>query len=124
VENVNAYRDEDIRDVIVGEPFCRVLCVEAKRFDGFITIHNGNDSVTYQMARSHLRFKHLTNKICNKMLSLLKVSIHDNLNEISHPYLRLKGFYMGVLNLGPEYLRDAKIEERLTCGHISVHEME
>nr|GEW92583.1 hypothetical protein [Tanacetum cinerariifolium] len=124
MENVDAYRDEDMRDVIVGEPFCRVLCVEAKRFDGFITIHNGNDSVTYQMAHSHPRFKHLTNKICNKMLSLLKVSTHDNLNGISHPYLKLKGFYMGVLNLGPEYIRDTKIKERLTCGQISMHEME
>nr|GEX72060.1 hypothetical protein [Tanacetum cinerariifolium] len=34
---------------------CKASCVEARRFDGFITIHNGNDNVTYQMARSHPR---------------------------------------------------------------------
>ncbi|GJW81033.1 hypothetical protein Tco_0145008 [Tanacetum coccineum] len=50
MENVDAYRDKDMGDVIVGKPFCRVANVEAKRFNGFITIHDGNDSVTYQMA--------------------------------------------------------------------------
>nr|GEU91826.1 hypothetical protein [Tanacetum cinerariifolium] len=40
LKNMNAYRDKDMGDVIVGKPFCRVVCVEAKRFDGFITIHD------------------------------------------------------------------------------------
>ncbi|GJV32944.1 hypothetical protein Tco_1393344 [Tanacetum coccineum] len=52
------------------------------------------------------------------------VSKEDKMNGISHPYQKLKGFYKGVLNLGPDYIRDAKMEEWLTCGHISVHEME
>ncbi|GKB73901.1 hypothetical protein Tco_0935313 [Tanacetum coccineum] len=52
------------------------------------------------------------------------VSKEDMMNGISHPYQKLKGFYKGVLNLGPNYIRDAKMEEWLTCGHISVHEME
>nr|GEW24370.1 putative reverse transcriptase domain-containing protein [Tanacetum cinerariifolium] len=49
VENMDAYRDEDIGEVIVGKPFCREIFVKAKRFDGMITIYNGNDNVTYQM---------------------------------------------------------------------------
>ncbi|GKA67363.1 hypothetical protein Tco_0767171 [Tanacetum coccineum] len=52
------------------------------------------------------------------------VSEEDKKNEISHPYQKLKGFYKGVLNLGPDYIRDARTEEWLTRGHISVHEME
>ncbi|GJY03437.1 reverse transcriptase domain-containing protein [Tanacetum coccineum] len=52
------------------------------------------------------------------------VSARDKLNEISHPYQKLKSFYKGVLNLRPEYKRDAKIEEWLTRGHVSIHEME
>ncbi|GJU02684.1 putative multidrug resistance protein [Tanacetum coccineum] len=55
VENMDVYRDKDMGDVIVGKPFCRVACVESKWFDGFITIHDANDSVTYQIARSHPR---------------------------------------------------------------------
>ncbi|GJY10446.1 hypothetical protein Tco_0378631 [Tanacetum coccineum] len=54
MKNMDAYRDKDMGDVIVGKPFCRALCVEARRFNGFITIHDGNDNVTYQMAQSHL----------------------------------------------------------------------
>ncbi|GKB17766.1 hypothetical protein Tco_0851689 [Tanacetum coccineum] len=36
-------------------------CVE-----GMITIHNGNDEVTYQMVRSHLKFKNHTNEQGNR----------------------------------------------------------
>ncbi|GJR69342.1 hypothetical protein Tco_0015407 [Tanacetum coccineum] len=32
-------------------------------------------------------------------------------NGISHAYQKLKGFYKGVLNLGPDYIRNAKTEE-------------
>ncbi|GJV06651.1 putative reverse transcriptase domain-containing protein [Tanacetum coccineum] len=56
VENIDGYRDQDMGDIILGEPFCKASCVEVKRFDGLITIHNGSDNVTYQMARSHSRF--------------------------------------------------------------------
>ncbi|GJZ48654.1 hypothetical protein Tco_0602486 [Tanacetum coccineum] len=98
--------------------------IKARRFKGMITIYNGNDEVTYQMVRSHLRFKHHTNEQCNKILPLLKVCEEDKKNGISNPYQKLKGFYKGVLNLGPNYIRDARTEEWLTRGHISVHEME
>ncbi|GJV08275.1 hypothetical protein Tco_1345931 [Tanacetum coccineum] len=124
VENMDAYRDQDMGEVIVGEPFCRENYVKARRFAEMITIYNGNDSVTYQMAQSHPRFKHLTNAQCNKMRPLLKVSAHEKLNGISHPYQKLKSFYKGVLNLGLEYIRDVKIKELLTRGHMSIHETE
>ncbi|GJR16426.1 glycosyl transferase, family 8 protein [Tanacetum coccineum] len=110
VENMDAYRDDGMGGIIVGRPFCRKACVKARRFDGMITIHKENDSVTYQMARSHPRFKHLTNAQCNNIPSLLKVSAQDELRGISHPYQKLKGFYKEVLNLGPEYINDEKVE--------------
>ena len=119
LENMDAYRDEGMGDVIVGKPFCRETCFKARRFDGMITIYNGNDSVTYQMARSHPRFKYLTNAQCNKIRPLLKISEQDQLNGISHPYQKLKTFYKGVLNLGPEYKRDATIEEWIKRGHLA-----
>ncbi|GJS35321.1 hypothetical protein Tco_0533703 [Tanacetum coccineum] len=124
LEDMDAYRDEGMGDVIVGEPFLREVGIKAKRFDGMITIYNGNDEVTYQMVRSHLRFKNHTNELCNKIPSLLKVSEKDEMNGISHAYQKLKVFYKGVLNLGPNYIQNAKTKEWLTRGHISVHEME
>ncbi|GJS06630.1 putative ribonuclease H-like domain-containing protein [Tanacetum coccineum] len=120
---MDAYHDEGMGDVIFGEPFLREVGIKARRFEGMITIYNGNESVTYQMVRSHPRFKHHTNEQCNKIPSLLKVSDKDKKNGISHPYQKLKGFYKGVLNLGHDYIRDAKTEEWFTCGHISVHEI-
>ncbi|GJV36907.1 homeodomain-like protein [Tanacetum coccineum] len=124
LEDMDAYRDEEMGDVIVGKPFLKEIVIKARRFEGMITIYNGNDEVTYQMVRSHPRFKHHTNKQCNKIPTLLKVSEKDKMNEISHAYKKLKGFYKGVLNLGPDYIRDEKTEEWLTRGHISVNEME
>ncbi|GJR07429.1 putative reverse transcriptase domain-containing protein [Tanacetum coccineum] len=66
LEDMDAYHDEGMGDVILGEPFLR------------------------------------------------EVSEEDKMNGNSHPYQKLKGFYKGVLNLGPDYIRDAKIEEWLT----------
>ncbi|GJR40246.1 hypothetical protein Tco_1215930 [Tanacetum coccineum] len=104
VEDMDPYLDKGMGDVIVGEPFYKASCVESRRFDGIITIRDGNDSVTYQMVRSNPRFKHLTNEKCNKIPPLLKVSEQDKINGISHSYQKLKGFYKGVLNLGPEFI--------------------
>ncbi|GKB65381.1 hypothetical protein Tco_0921567 [Tanacetum coccineum] len=124
LEDMDAYRDERMSDVIFGEPFFREVGINTRRFNEMITIYNGNEEVTYQMVLSHPRFKDHTNEQCNKIPPLLKVSEEDTMNGISHSYQMLEGFYKGVLNLGPEYVRDAKMEEWLTHGHISVHEME
>ncbi|GJY70695.1 hypothetical protein Tco_0474398 [Tanacetum coccineum] len=123
LEDMDDYRDEGIGDVIFGEPFLREVGINTNLFDGMITIYKGNDEVTYQMVRSHSRFKRHTNVQCNKSPPLLKVNENDKMNEISHAHQKLKGFYKGVLNLGPEFFRVPLMEEYLTCGHISVHEM-
>ncbi|GJS97775.1 putative reverse transcriptase domain-containing protein [Tanacetum coccineum] len=124
LEDMDAYRDDGMGDVIFGEPFLREVGIKTKRFKGIITLYNGDDEVTYQMVRSHPRFEHHTNEQCNKIPPLLKVIEEDKKNGILRAYQKLKGFYKGVLNLGPDYIRDAKMEEWLTRGHISVHEME
>ncbi|GKE28401.1 putative ribonuclease H-like domain-containing protein [Tanacetum coccineum] len=72
LENMDAYRDKGIADVIFGEPFLREVGIKARRFKGMITIYNGNDEVTYETVRSHPRFKHHTNEQCNKIPPLLK----------------------------------------------------
>ncbi|GJZ31164.1 retrovirus-related pol polyprotein from transposon TNT 1-94 [Tanacetum coccineum] len=79
VENMDGYRHQDMGDIILGESFYKASCVEERRFDGLITIHNGNDNVTYQMARSHPRFKHLSNAECNKIKTLRKVFLYGDL---------------------------------------------
>ncbi|GJT57604.1 hypothetical protein Tco_0992658 [Tanacetum coccineum] len=55
LEDMDAYHDEGMGDVIFGEPFLREVRINAKRFEGMITIHNGNEEVTYQMTQSHPR---------------------------------------------------------------------
>nr|GEU85554.1 hypothetical protein [Tanacetum cinerariifolium] len=44
VKDMDPYLDEGIKEVVVKEPFCEVLCMETRRFDGIITIHNEDDS--------------------------------------------------------------------------------
>ncbi|GJS02398.1 hypothetical protein Tco_0318906 [Tanacetum coccineum] len=91
LEDMDVYRDEGMGDVIFGEPLLSEVRIKARRFEGMITIYNGNESVA-----------------------------RDKNNGISHPYQKLKGFYKGVLNLGPDYIRDAKTEE----GSLAYNEME
>ncbi|GJZ63639.1 hypothetical protein Tco_0620060 [Tanacetum coccineum] len=124
LEDMDTDRDEGMGDVIVGKPFLREVRIKARGFDGMITNYNGNDEVTYQLVRSHPRFKRYTNKQCNKIPPLLKVSEHDKMNGISHSYQKLKRFYKGVLNLGPDFIRVPSMEEWLTHGHVSMHKME
>ncbi|GKD09206.1 hypothetical protein Tco_1188891 [Tanacetum coccineum] len=106
---MDPYLDKEMGDVIVGEPFYKASYVEARRFDGIVTIRDGDNSVTYQMVRANSRFKHLTNEKCNKIPPLLKVSEQDKMNGITHSYQKLKGFYKGVSNLRSEFIRDAKV---------------
>ncbi|GJV87619.1 hypothetical protein Tco_1531557 [Tanacetum coccineum] len=87
LEDMDAYRDEGMGDVIVGELFLREVGIKARRFEGMITIYDGNNEVTYQMVRSHPRFKRHTNKQCNKIPPLLKVSEEDEMNGISYACL-------------------------------------
>ncbi|GJT95527.1 hypothetical protein Tco_1091045 [Tanacetum coccineum] len=124
VEDMDPYLDEEMAEVVVGKPFCEVLCVETRRFDGIITIHDKDKSVTYQMVRLIPKFKHHTNEQYNKIPPLLRVIEQDKMNWISHSYQKLKRFYKGVLNLGSDFIRDPSMEERLARGHVSVHEME
>nr|GEU28762.1 putative reverse transcriptase domain-containing protein [Tanacetum cinerariifolium] len=44
-EDMDAYRDEKIGDVIFGEPFLREVRINARQFNEMITIYNGNDEV-------------------------------------------------------------------------------
>ncbi|GKB07811.1 hypothetical protein Tco_0836095 [Tanacetum coccineum] len=107
IENMDAYRDEGMGDIILGEPFLREDGIKTKWFERIITICNGDDEVTHQMVRSLPRFKRHTNEQCNKIPPLLNVSEKDEMNGISHAYQKLKRFYKGILNLGPDYIRDA-----------------
>ncbi|GJY26327.1 putative reverse transcriptase domain-containing protein [Tanacetum coccineum] len=79
LEDMNAYCDDETGDVIFGEPFLREVGIKTKRFEGIITLYNSDDEVTYQMVRSHPRFKRHTNEQCNKIPPLLK----DLVKEIS-----------------------------------------
>ncbi|GKC59605.1 putative reverse transcriptase domain-containing protein [Tanacetum coccineum] len=40
-EDTDAYRDEGMGDVIIGEPFRKKIGIKARRFKGIITIYNG-----------------------------------------------------------------------------------
>ncbi|GKC49505.1 hypothetical protein Tco_1072250, partial [Tanacetum coccineum] len=72
LEDMDAYRDEGMDDVIFGELILREVGIKAKRFEWIITLYNSDDEVTYQMVRSHSRFKCHTNEQCNKIPPLLK----------------------------------------------------
>nr|GEV36861.1 hypothetical protein [Tanacetum cinerariifolium] len=50
LEDMDAYRDKGMGGVIFGEPFLKEIRIKARRFEGMITIYNGNNEVTYLMS--------------------------------------------------------------------------
>ncbi|GJX27168.1 retrovirus-related pol polyprotein from transposon TNT 1-94 [Tanacetum coccineum] len=73
VENMDGYRDQDMGDIIYKMNRSNKATCRSKQKDlkGF-TPTTSSDNVTYQMARSRPRFKHLSNAQCNKIKLLLK----------------------------------------------------
>nr|GFA06939.1 hypothetical protein [Tanacetum cinerariifolium] len=49
LENMDAYRDEGIGDIIVRKLFLREVGIKARRFKGTITLYKDDKTVTYQM---------------------------------------------------------------------------
>nr|GEX74155.1 putative reverse transcriptase domain-containing protein [Tanacetum cinerariifolium] len=47
LEDMDAYRDDGISDDIFGKLFLIEVMVDTRRFEGVITIYNGNEEVTY-----------------------------------------------------------------------------
>ncbi|GJU32445.1 hypothetical protein Tco_1176034 [Tanacetum coccineum] len=62
LENMDAYHDEGMGDVIFCKPFLSEVEIKTRRFKWMITIYNGNDEVTYQMMRSHPRINGTNNQ--------------------------------------------------------------
>jgi hypothetical protein len=122
VENMDAYRDKEMGDVIVGKPFCREITINAKRFEGRITFQSGSDVITFMMPRTHPSFKHATNKYCYKFSPFLYVDDKDEQNEIKYPYQKMKTFYEGVLKMGPEYVHDNLVSKYIMKWHLDVND--
>ncbi|GKB81313.1 putative reverse transcriptase domain-containing protein [Tanacetum coccineum] len=105
IDDYPILEDNEMGDIIFGEPFLREVGIKTKRFEGI----------------DHIRGLNTTNEQCNKIPPILKVSEHDKMNGISHSYQKLKRFSKGVLNLGPDFIRVPSMEEWLTREHVSVH---
>ncbi|GKA97718.1 hypothetical protein Tco_0825612 [Tanacetum coccineum] len=60
LEDMDAYRDEGMVDVIFGEPFLRELGIKGRRFEGKITIYNEfgtmSEDITTCLGRCMLKF--------------------------------------------------------------------
>ncbi|GKB96469.1 putative reverse transcriptase domain-containing protein [Tanacetum coccineum] len=49
LEDMDAYRNDGMGDVVFGKPFLREFGIKTKWFEGIITLYNSDDEVTYQM---------------------------------------------------------------------------
>jgi hypothetical protein len=63
------------------------------------------------MPGTHPRFKNAINKYCYKFSQFLYVDDKDEHNGIMYQYQKMKGFYEGVLQLGPEYVHDELVSK-------------
>ncbi|GJS68449.1 hypothetical protein Tco_0683014 [Tanacetum coccineum] len=82
IENMDAYRDEGMGDVILGEPFLREVGIKTKRFKGIITIYNGNDEVTYQMDPITFKMRRRENGSHADTLACMRWNDEEKLKKI------------------------------------------
>ncbi|GJW23349.1 hypothetical protein Tco_0033971 [Tanacetum coccineum] len=82
------YLDEGIGEVVVGEPFCKVSCMEARRFNGIITIH---DFITWLgiSIRDHSDRFHSDEDVVESCMSsvVMAILIQDGSERERHMYL-------------------------------------
>ncbi|GJS23573.1 hypothetical protein Tco_0452205 [Tanacetum coccineum] len=81
LEDMDAYRDEGMGDVIFGEPFLREVGIKTKRFKGRITINNGYDKDLEKEISTKLVECILSGILCVKM---------DDPNITIEEYIRLE----------------------------------
>ena len=74
------------------------------------------------MPRTHPSFKHATNEYCYKFSPFVYVDDMDKQNGIIYPYQKMKGFYKGVLKLGPEYIRDEIMSKYIMKWHLGIND--
>ncbi|GJS52405.1 uncharacterized protein Tco_0625767 [Tanacetum coccineum] len=106
LEDMDAYHDEGIGNVIFDEPFLRDVGINAKRFEGMITIYNGNEDVTYQMVRSL------------RVLSIRRIHAHDTAYSTDWPVFR---YFLQVSQYGVFEFIDTDLAEKksTTVGEVS-----
>nr|GEW18287.1 hypothetical protein [Tanacetum cinerariifolium] len=83
LDDMDAYRDEGMGDVIFGELFFREVGINAKRFEGMITIYNGNEEVIYQIVWSHPRCRGRSTSFFYNFAQDLAAKEVDNVSEES-----------------------------------------
>nr|GEW37830.1 protein LURP-one-related 15 [Tanacetum cinerariifolium] len=92
MENMDAYRDEGMGDVIVGKPFCREICVKARWFNGMITIYNGNDGEPSRRLNQFDGMLIFENSMC--IVVMLRTSAGMFLSQSKYAKELLEGTHM------------------------------
>nr|GEW17095.1 hypothetical protein [Tanacetum cinerariifolium] len=124
LENIDPYHDQEMGDVIVGEPFCREISVKARRFDGIITIYNDNNSdftkaSTYFIILTSLYFLTVSPFNDDDFLTVSPFN-DDHLTELHyiaqcHTQIQMwivsRGVVRLILLIGYKVLRDSKSVE-------------
>nr|GEX32794.1 hypothetical protein [Tanacetum cinerariifolium] len=85
VEDMDAYRDQGMGDMIVGKLFCRVICVKVRRFDGMVTIYN-------VPRKNNMYSGDLKNIVPKGGLSCLFAKATSNESKLQHRRLRHLNF--------------------------------
>nr|GEV47141.1 hypothetical protein [Tanacetum cinerariifolium] len=120
LENINEFVKKGLTVVILGKPFKEKIGLEEDISKGRISFKIGDDKTIFNMPRAKRRLNKLTTEQQNMMPLILKISDEYKAKGISHPYLKIKEFYKGTLNLGEEYKQDLEVIDWIKQGHASL----
>ena len=120
MENLGEFIDNELTQVIFGEPFKRLTNLDKKLVDGLITFSDGEEDYVYQMPRSHPRFKNFSIESCNRLVPINLLSENDKRKGLKYPHEKNKRYYNGCLELNDEYKKDEATIRLLTLGYVSI----
>ena len=85
-----------------------------------ITFSNGDEDYTYQMPRTHPRFRDFSIEACNRLLPIDRLSENDKKKGLKFPHEKNKNYYHGCLELNDEYKKDEATIRWLKLGYVSI----
>nr|GEX86521.1 hypothetical protein [Tanacetum cinerariifolium] len=109
LEDMNAYRNEVMGDVIVGEPFLKEIGIKARRFDGMIT-NLPNGAITSENSLWVKVVNGEDGKIGKKVQPRHPSTWLNNINEIESLKLHVPRLY------APESMKNIEIASKLSHG--------
>nr|GEU81773.1 hypothetical protein [Tanacetum cinerariifolium] len=107
-EDTTSVTNHYLGGMVLGKPFVKESKLVYDKDEGTIMFEKDNEKITFKMPHKMKRFKHIDiEDLKTDNIPLFGISSDDSDQE--------KTYYLGSLNLGPEYKQDESVTKAIHC---------